>query len=90
MRHVIGLRNQDGSVSGTYQVKPGNNANQVIIQGDFNFEPYTGESQERTHVAFGVGNEWSTLARVTAVRPRGDVIEISAVTEHPAVHTADA
>ncbi len=88
--HVIGLRKQDGSVSGTYQVLPGNNANQVIIQGDFDFQPYTGESQERTHVAFGVGNEWSTLARVTAVRPRGDVIEISAVTEHPAVHTADA
>ena len=24
--HVIGLRKQDGSVSGTYQVLPGNNA----------------------------------------------------------------
>ena len=33
------------------------------------------------------GAHWLVLR---PVRPRGDVIEISAVTEHPAVHTADA
>ena len=87
--HVIGLRKQDGSVSNTYRVLPGNNDNQVIVQGTFDFDIYTGESQERTHVAFGIGNAWRTLARVTSVKPRGDVIEINAVTEHPAVHTAD-
>ena len=87
--HVIGLRKQDGSVSGTYKVTPGANSNQVIVQGELEFTPYTGESQERTHVAFGVDKQWSTLARVTAVRPRGHLIEISAVAENAKVHSAD-
>jgi hypothetical protein len=49
----------------------------------------TGLSAERTHFAFGVAERWSLLARVIAVRPRGEQVEITCVAEHPAVHSAD-
>ena len=88
-QHVIGLRKGDGSVSGVWQVMKGNDDNHVILQEPLDMEVYTGDAQERTHVAFGVDNQWSTLARVMSVRPRGEVIEIQAVTEHEEVHTAD-
>jgi predicted phage tail protein len=32
---------------------------------------------------------WSQLARVMAIRPRGEQVEITCVVEHPAVHQAD-
>jgi hypothetical protein len=32
---------------------------------------------------------WSQLARVMAIRPRGEQVEIACVVEHPLVHTAD-
>ena len=47
-------------------------------------------SAERTHFAFGVAEQWSLLARVIAVRPRGEQVEITCVAEHPAVHNADS
>jgi len=50
----------------------------------------TGLSAERTHFAFGVAEQWSLLARVIAVRPRGEQVEITCVAEHPAVHNADS
>ena len=77
--HFISLRKADGSVSGPWLVQPGETPNQVVLQDELDFTPYTGELQERTHIAFGAGEKWSTLARVTAVRPRGELVEISAV-----------
>ena len=53
------------------------------------FSPETGLSAERTHFAFGVAEQWSLLARVIAVRPRGEQMEITCVAEHSAVHSAD-
>lgn len=32
---------------------------------------------------------WSQLARVMAIRPRSEQVEIACVVEHPLVHTAD-
>ena len=87
--HFISLRKADGSVSGPWLVLQGETPSQVVLQDELDFTPYTGELQERTHVAFGAGEKWSTLARVTAVRPRGELVEISAVAENPVVHTAD-
>ena len=87
--HFISLRKAGGSVSGPWLVLPGETPNQVVLQDELDFTPYTGELQERTHIAFGAGEKWSTLARVTAVRPRGELVEISAVAENPVVHTAD-
>ena len=87
--HFIGLRKSDGRVSGPWPVRPGAGPNQVLVQEEVDWTPYTGERQERTHLAFGVGETWSTLARVIAVRPRGERVEIHAVAENPAVHRAD-
>lgn len=87
--HFISLRKADGSVSGPWLVLPSETPSRVALQDELDFMPYTGELQERTHIAFGAGEKWSTLARVTAIRPRGELVEISAVAENPVVHTAD-
>ena len=56
---------------------------------DLDFEPYTGAEEERTHFAFGPGEAWGLRARVLAVRPRGEQVEITAVGEDARVHEAD-
>ncbi|MBI1326998.1 MAG: phage tail protein [Alphaproteobacteria bacterium] len=87
--HYIVLRKQDGSVSGPWFVTTGANERQVMLAEELDFTPYTGSEQERTHFAFGIGEQWGVLARVTAVKPRGDLVEIASVVENPLVHTAD-
>ena len=84
--HYIALRRTNGEVSGPWPVEPGENSNQVTLLEPLDMTPYTGKQQERTHIAFGVGEHWATLARVTEVRPRGELVEIGCVAEHPAVH----
>ena len=56
---------------------------------DLDITPYTGAEEERTHFAFGPGEEWGMRARVLAVRPRGEQVEITAVGEDARVHQAD-
>lgn len=87
--HYIVLRKKDGSVSGPWLVSAGANERQVMLGEELDFTPYTGSEQERTHFAFGIGEQWGVLARVTAVKPRGDLVEIASVVENPLVHTAD-
>jgi sulfur carrier protein ThiS len=85
-QHYIALRRPNGEVSGPWQVEPGEASTQVILTQPIDITPYTGEQKERTHLTFGVGEQWATLARVTEVRPRGELVEIGCVAEHPAVH----
>lgn len=87
--HYIVLRKRDGGVSGPWEVLPGESATQVVLQDEPDITPFTGASEERTHFAFGQGESWAVLARVTGVKPRGDLVEISCVVENPLVHTAD-
>ena len=87
--HYVVLRRKDGSLSGPWMVSAGGNAYQLQLLEEIDFTPYTGTEEERTHFSFGVGEHWGVLARVLAVRPRGEIIEISAVVENPLVHTAD-
>jgi hypothetical protein len=88
--HYIGLRRNDGEVSGPWEVRETRNPRQVeLITDALDFVPYTDNEAERTHFAFGAGETWAVLARVMSVRPRGDEIEINAVIEHEAVHQAD-
>ncbi len=87
--HWIALRKRDGSVAGPFEASPGATAHDVQLAEDPGFTPYTGTSEERTHFAFGAGEAWGLKARVLAVRPRGEQIEIACVGEHEAVHTAD-
>ena len=56
---------------------------------DLDLDPYTGADEERTHFAFGAGEAWGLRARVMAVRPRGEQVEITAVGEDARVHEAD-
>lgn len=87
--HYIVLRRKDGSLSGPWAVSAGSGSYQLQLLEEIDFTPYTGTEEERTHFSFGVGEHWGVLARVLAVRPRGEIIEISAVVENPLIHTAD-
>lgn len=87
--HYVVLRRKDGSLSGPWMVSAGGNDYQLQLLEEIDFTPYTGTEEERTHFSFGIGEHWGVLARVLAVRPRGEIIEISAVVENPLVHTAD-
>ena len=88
--HVIALRRRDGGVSDPHFVTPGSDAQRVVFAEQPDIAIETGLSAERTHFAFGVAEQWSLLARVIAVRPRGEQVEITCVAEHPAVHSADS
>ncbi len=87
--HYLALRRRDGSLSGPWPVAPGADARTVVLSEDLDLEPYTGAEEERTHFAFGAGEAWGLRARVMAVRPRGEQVEITAVGEDARVHTAD-
>ncbi len=87
--HYLALRKRDGSLSGPWPVEPGANARNVVLGEDLEFEPYTGAEEERTQFAFGHGEAWGLRARVLAVRPRGEQVEITAVGEDARVHEAD-
>ena len=92
--HSIVLRRRDGSLSGPWRaapwgVFPGENTTQVKLEEEIDFTPSVGSSEERPHFSFGIGECWGALARVLAVQPRGEQIEITAVVENALVHAAD-
>ena len=87
--HYIALRRRDGSLSGPWLVAPDGDERSVVLNEDLDIEPYTGAEEERTHFAFGPGEAWGLRARVLAVRPRGEQVEITAVGEDVRVHEAD-
>ena len=87
--HYLALRRRDGGLSGPWPVEPGVDDRTVVLSEDPDPVPYTGADEERTHFAFGPGEAWGLRARVMAVRPRGEQVEITAVGEDARVHTAD-
>lgn len=88
--HYVGLRRQDGSVSGPWAVTAGASAYEVVLAEDPDFAIETGSARERTHVAFGPGISWAALVKITGVRPRGLYdVELEGVLEDPSVHTAE-
>jgi len=88
--HYIALRRRDGSLAGPFLAEAvGGNDRLVHVLEPLDFTPYTDTSEERTHFAFGVGDAWGTKARVIAVKPRGENVEITAVAEDVRVHEAD-
>ena len=87
--HYLALRRRDGSLSGPWPVTPGADARTVVLTEDLDLAPYTGTEEERTHFAFGEGEAWGLRARVLAVRPRGEQVEITTVGEDMRVHEAD-
>ena len=88
--HYIALRRRDGSLAGPFQVEAvAGEERQVHLLEALDITPYTDTSEERTHFAFGAGEAWGAKARVIAVKPRGEHVEITVVAEDDAVHTAD-
>ena len=87
--HVIALRKRDGSVAGPFNVSPGVGEQQAIFAAAPDIVIDVGTNGERTHYAFGQTDAWGLQARVIAVRPRGEQVEMTCVAEHPAVHSAD-
>ena len=84
--HYLALRRPDGAIAGPYPVIPGETDYEAVPQAPLDIEPYTGGEAERTHYAFGPSDAWSLFARVLAIRPRGERVEIACVGEHDAVH----
>ena len=87
--HYVALRKRDGGVDGPISVKAGALANQVALDADPTELIYSDLDAERTHVAFGRGEFYRQRALVTAVRARGDLVEISCVSEDDTVHAVD-
>ncbi len=88
--HYIALRRRDGSLAGPFQGEAvAGNDRQVHLLEALDIAPYTGTAEERTHFAFGAGEAWGARARVIAVKPRGENVEITAVAEDDRVHEAE-
>lgn len=88
--HYIALRRRDGSPAGPFRVEAFAGQDRTLrVLDPLSFVPYTGTGEERSHFAFGPGETWSAKARVIAVRPRGEQVEITAVGEDARVHEAD-
>lgn len=87
--HYIALRRRDGSFAGPYVATAGADAERVVLASAPDFAPYTGTAEERTHFVFGAGEAYRQRARVIALRPRGETVELLAVNEDDQVHSAD-
>lgn len=86
--HYLAARKRDGSVDGPHVVQC-SASRDVVVFDTAPASVNTAYTEERTHVAFGLGTDYALKAIVAAVRPRGDQVEIMVVNEDPAVHTAD-
>lgn len=88
--HYIALRKRDGSVDGPILVTAGIDAYSVVFAYAASIPIDIGLDRERTHFAFGAADALYAEAKVLGIRPRGlERVEISAVIESDAVHTAD-
>ncbi len=88
--HYMALRKRDGSVDGPIVVTTGVDAYHVVFAVAPGVTPDVGLTRERTHFAFGAADAMYIEAKVLGIRPRSlERVEISAVVESDAVHTAD-
>ena len=85
--HYLALRKKDGSLTGPYLVNQGEVSTEIILDTLPDIEISTDTDRERTHFAFGTNNKWSIFARITAIRPRSDKVELTAVIEDSRVHS---
>jgi hypothetical protein len=85
--HYLALRRRDGSLAGPFRVQavPGDPA-KVRVLDPLTVTPYVGGAEERTYFSFGPGQAWAQTARILAIRPRAEQVEIVAVAEDSRVH----
>lgn len=87
---VVALRRPDGSPWGPVAVTQGATEYEVALAETPDFTPITAQDRERTHVAIGTSDIWSMPALFLRAVPRGlHRVLIEAVSEDPAVHTAE-
>ncbi|CAA7616790.1 Phage-related protein [Candidatus Terasakiella magnetica] len=85
--HYLALRRRDGSLAGPFRVEPVADAPTMVrLVEPLTVTPYTGGSEERTYFSFGPGQAWAQTARILAIRPRAEQVEITAVAEDARVH----
>ncbi|BAE49996.1 host specificity factor TipJ family phage tail protein [Paramagnetospirillum magneticum] len=85
--HYLALRRRDGSLAGPFRVEPMADAPTMVrLAEPLTVTPYTGGSEERTYFSFGSGQAWAQTARILAIRPRAEQVEITAVAEDFRVH----
>jgi predicted phage tail protein len=85
--HYIALRRRDGGLAGPFRVEPMTGMPMLVrLTEPLSVTPYTGGSEERTYFSFGPGKAWAQSARVLAIRPRAEQVEITAVAEDDRVH----
>ncbi len=85
--HYLALRRRDGSLAGPFRVEPVADAPTMVrLAEPLTVTPYTGGSEERTYFSFGPGQAWAQSARILAIRPRAEQVEITAVAEDARVH----
>jgi hypothetical protein len=85
--HYLALRRRDGGLAGPFRVQavPGD-PSLVRVLDPLTVTPYTGGAEERTYFSFGPGQAWAQTARILAIRPRAEQVEITAVAEDSRVH----
>ncbi|AVM76187.1 host specificity factor TipJ family phage tail protein [Magnetospirillum gryphiswaldense] len=85
--HYLALRRRDGGLAGPFRVQAVlGDPTLVRVLDPLTLTPYTGGSEERTYFSFGPGQAWAQSARVLAIRPRAEQVEITAVAEDSRVH----
>lgn len=85
--HYLALRRRDGGLAGPYRVQAmSGDPTLVRVLDPLTITPYVGGSEERTYFSFGPGQAWAQSGRVLGIRPRGEQVEIAAVTEDSRVH----
>ena len=91
--HYLSFRRRDGSPAGPFEVGQTADPRVVaLLTWDMLTDPTpdTGQSRERSHVAFGPTDSQYIRARVLSVKPRGmSTAEIECVIESDFVHEAD-
>jgi predicted phage tail protein len=85
--HYLALRRRDGSLAGPFRAEPVADAPTLVrLAEPLTVTPYIGGSEERTYFSFGPGQAWAQTARILAIRPRAEQVEITAVAEDARVH----
>lgn len=87
--HHLAFQQPDGSVAGPFLVMRGVADHLAVVPSTAPIDLIDAIAAGPPHFSFGIGQTWSQLARVMAIRPRGEQVEIACVVEHPLVHTAD-
>jgi len=86
--HYVALRKRDGTMAGPFEATAGDDERKLVIGAGTLPTIDTAGDRERTHIAFGKGENWAAKLKIVAVRPRHDlVVELAAVDDDPRVYS---